>query len=389
MSAPLDVEAAVAARYAEGARERQEALCCPVPPDPTDPTDLSYLPREVIEKDYGCGDPSRFVEEGDVVLDLGSGAGRVCFVAAKRVGSNGRVIGVDMNDAMLEVAARNRPVVAEALGYDVVRFEKARIQDLRLDVAALDARLAERPIRSAAALAELDAEVERQRRESPLLADESVDLVVSNCVLNLVREEDKNVLFSEIHRVVKRGGRVAISDIVVDEELPEAMKNDPELWSGCLSGAFREDRFLQAFERAGFHGIELESRSDAPWRVVDGYEFRAVTVTARKGKAGPCWERNQAVVYRGPWKEVLDDDGHRLRRGERAAVCDKTYRILTSAPYADQTLAVPPYVEIPLEDATPFSCTGESGVRPASQTKEGGAAASIDEESESCGTDCC
>ncbi|MFG0319572.1 MAG: methyltransferase domain-containing protein [Planctomycetota bacterium JB042] len=382
---PLDVETAVRTRYSGGAREREEALCCPVP---ADPKDVDFLPAEVVEKDYGCGDPSRFVREGDVVLDLGSGAGRVCFVAARRVGPNGRVIGVDMNDDMLEVAERNRPIVAERLGYEVCEFRKGRIQDLRLDVARLDARLRERPVAAAADLDALRSEVDAWRRDAPLIADESVDLVVSNCVLNLVREEEKRALFSEIHRVVRRGGRVAISDIVVDEDLPEAMRNDPDLWSGCLSGAFREDLFLRAFEEAGFHAIEIESRGDRPWRVVDGYEFRSLTVTARKGKEGPCLERNQAVVYRGPWREVLDDDGHRLTRGDRIAVCDKTYRILTSAPYADSILGIPPYVEVPLEDAAPFACSPAGARRPAGVTKGEGAPGAV-APPESCGPDCC
>ena len=402
---PTDVRENVSRAYARAIEKKSPAASCcggsscgtaGVASEAAEGADRGYgpelakVPESAAGSSFGCGNPLAFagVRRGETVLDLGSGAGRVCFVAAKRVGPRGAVIGVDMNDAMLEVAERNRPVVAERLGHDVVRFVKGRIQDLRLDVAALDARLAATPVTSTAALSELDAALARQRQESPLVADESIDLVVSNCVLNLVREEDKRVLFSEIHRVLKRGGRVAISDIVVDEDLPASMKNDPELWSGCLSGAFREDRFLAAFEEAGFHAIEIESRGDAPWREIDGYEFRSITVTARKGKDGPCWERNQAVVYRGPWKEVLDDDGHRLRRGVRTAVCDKTFRILTDAPYADQTIGIEPYVEIPLEDAAPFSCAGESSVRSPRQTKAGGSAPAV-ETSDSCGPEGC
>jgi hypothetical protein len=124
-----------------------------------------------------------------------------------------------------------------------------------------------------------------------------------------------------------------------------------------VSGAFQESEFLRAFERAGFHAIAIDRFDERPWRTVSGIEFRSVTVTARKGKQGPCFERMQAVIYRGPWRKVEDDDGHTLLRGERMAVCDKTYRILTAEPYGDAIIPVPPRTEVPLEDAAPFDCS--------------------------------
>jgi arsenite methyltransferase len=163
------------------------------------------------------------------------------------------------------------------------------------------------------------------RRTQPMVEDESVDVVVSNCVLNLVDRRDKAQLFREIFRVLRCGGRAVISDIVSDEVVPENMRNDPELWSGCVAGAFTEENFFKAFEDAGFYGIQILSRQEQPWRTVLGVEFRSLTVEAFRGKEGACFEREQAVIYRGPFKEVLDDDGHRLRRGERAAVCDKIF----------------------------------------------------------------
>ena len=105
------------------------------------------------------------------------------------------------------------------------------------------------------------------------------------------------------------------------------MQSDPDLWSGCISGALTEEGFLTAFENAGFYGIQILRRDTQPWRTVQGIEFRSVTVEAFKGKQGECFERNQAVVYRGPFKEVLDDDNHRMERGKRYAVCDKTYNL--------------------------------------------------------------
>ncbi len=352
--APLDVERTVRERYGAAARAPEAALCCPVD---YDPRWLEVVPREVIERDYGCGDPSRHVRPGDRVLDLGSGGGKICFIASQIAGKEGSVVGVDANDEMLALARWAAPIVAERVGHANVAFARGRIQDLALPLDALDAWLAEHPVRSAADLEACEREAERLRREQPLVPDASVDLVVSNCVLNLVRPEDKERLIREVFRVLRRGGRIAISDIVSDEPVPEALRADPELWSGCVSGAFHEQELLRALEDAGFHAIAIDAWGDAPFRVVDGIVFRSVTVTAHKGKQGPCLEANQAVLYRGPWRQVCDDDGHVLRRGERVAVCAKTYGILTSDPYADQIVALPPRVEIPEAERAPFDCS--------------------------------
>ena len=346
-------EDAVRARYSAAARAREAALCCP---NDYDPRYLEVIPREVLERDYGCGDPSRYIELGDTVLDLGSGGGKICFIAAQIVGANGRVIGVDMNEDMLTLARGAAPKVAEHLGYDNVAFRQGRIQDLTLDLQTLDHWLGDHPARDLDSLAALQSKCEELRRTSPLVRDQSVDIVVSNCVLNLVREEDKSQLIREIFRVLKVGGRIAISDIVSDEATPQHLRADPEFWSGCISGAFEEQRLLRELEEAGFHGIALDKWEQEPFAVVEGIEFRSVTVTARKGKQGRCYEANQAVIYRGPWKRVEDDDGHVLVRGERAAVCAKTFGILTSAPYEGQVIPVEPHVPIPEAERKTFDC---------------------------------
>src|SRR6266478_483353 len=317
-------ERAVRERYAAGARERADKLCCPVD---YDPAYLDFIPREVIERDYGCGDPSRYLSKGETVLDLGSGTGKICFIAAQIVGPKGKVIGIDMTDEMLEVARRNTPIVAERIGYANVEFRKGRIQDLALDLELLDRQLKEKPITDAASFLAADELAEELRCKHALIASDSIDVVVSNCVLNLVEPKSKRQLFEEIFRVLKKGGRAVISDIVSDEEVPEEMQNDPELWSGCISGALTEEGFPQTFEHAGFYGIQILKRDARPWRTVQGIEFRSVTIGAFKGKQGDCFERNQAVIYRGPFKEVLDDDNHRMQRGKRYAVCDKTYNL--------------------------------------------------------------
>ena len=353
MKAPIDIEQVVNARYGLAAQEREEALCCPVE---YDTRLLDVIPDEIRERDYGCGNPSSFVREGDVVLDLGSGAGKIGYIAAQIVGPHGRVIGVDANDEMLALAEKYRIEIGQRLGYENVEFRKGRIQDLRLDLRLVDSCLATNPIASTADLSQFQSYFTEIKDQQPLIEDESVDLVLSNCVLNLVRPEDKEQLFNEMFRVLRRGGRAAISDIVSDEDVPEALLRDAELWSGCIAGAYREDAFLDAFDRAGFYGMEIVKRDEKPWRTIQGIEFRSITVVAHKGKQGPCWERKQAVIYRGPWRKVIDDDGHVLERGKRMAVCDKTFQLYQREPYAEDIIAVEPLEPISVEEATAFDC---------------------------------
>lgn len=364
---PTEVLDAVRERYAEGARSRVPELCCPVD---YDASLLAVLPEAILERDYGCGDPSRFVREGDVVLDLGSGAGKICYMASQLAGPQGRVIGVDATPEMLALARAHREEIGERIGWHNVDFRHGHIQDLALDRDALDAWLAAHPVASAADLDRLRAEEVRLRREAPMVADDSVDLVLSNCVLNLVAGEDKRRLFSEIHRVLRRGGRAAISDIVSDEDVPLELQRDPELWSGCISGALREDRFLDAFAEVGLYGVEVAEYQSEPWAVVEGIEFRSMTVVAHKGKEGPCFEHNEAVIYRGPWKRVVDDDGHTLERGQRTAVCRKTFEIYSREPYANQVVPVPAGVAIEPAEAGDFDCRRDR-LRSPAETKRG------------------
>lgn len=361
----MRTETAVKERYAAGATAREAELCCPVD---YDPQYLKAIPAEVIERDYGCGDPSKYLRAGETVLDLGSGTGKICFIAAQVVGASGRVIGVDMTDEMLDVARRNAPVVAERIGFANVEFRKGRIQDLALDLERLEEELKANPISDVASFLAADSLAEELRVKHPLIATDSVDVVVSNCVLNLVEAKAKRQLFEEIFRVLKKGGRAVISDIVCDEEVPERLQNDPELWSGCISGALSEEGFLDAFASAGFYGIQILKRDAAPWRTVEGIEFRSVTIEAFKGKQGPCFERNQAVVYRGPFKEVLNDNNHRMQRGLRYAVCDKTFNLYKKAPYAAHFEFVEPLENVPLADAKPFDCS-RTALRHPKETK--------------------
>ncbi len=264
----IRVEIAVRQRYAAAAKAPETALCCPIEYN----TDyLKIIPPEVIAKDYGCGDPSRYVKPGETVLDLGSGAGKICFIAAQVVGTNGKVIGVDMTDEMLEVARRNAPIVAERLGFSNVEFRKGRIQDLALDLELLDRELSAHPITNAASFLAADELAEELRITQPLVATDSVDVVVSNCVLNLVEPKSKRQLFAEIFRVLRKGGRAVISDIVSDEVVPADMQNDPELWSGCISGALTEEGFLEAFSET----VADRRRHRVPFRNRAGIQRQA------------------------------------------------------------------------------------------------------------------
>ena len=361
----MNLEQAVLSRYSSASQAVEPSLCCPVN---YDPKYLEVLPAELIERDYGCGDPSTYVDEGDIVLDLGSGGGKICYIASQVVGPEGRVWGVDMNDEMLALARKHQQLIGERIGYQNVRFFKGRIQDLGLDLDKFETYLRENPVDDAAGWSRAQNHANQLRRDEPMIPSDEVDVIVSNCVLNLVDPDSRSQLFSEMFRVLRRGGRAVISDIVCDEPVPHHMQQDRQLWSGCISGAYLEQEFQECFLRAGFYGIEIVDRPDEPWAVVEGIEFRGVTVRAYKGKEGPCLDHKEAVIYRGPWSSVTDDDGHVLRRGEPMAVCRKTFEIYTNPPYGKDVSAVPPRNPIPESAAQPFDCH-ESFVRSAKETK--------------------
>ncbi|CCQ62657.1 methyltransferase domain-containing protein [Crocosphaera watsonii] len=366
-SISYDIEKTVLDRYQEGAKVQQPSLCCPTE---YEGNYLEILPQEIIEKDYGCGDPTRYVNEGETVLDLGSGTGKNCYILSQKVGESGQIIGVDFNDEMLKIARKYQQNIADKIGTYNTKFVKGKIQDLTLNLDLVQSWLKDHPIQSVDDLTKFENECDRLRKDDPLIADNSIDVVISNCVLNLVQPKDKKQLFEELYRVLKQGGRAVISDIVCDEDPTPNILNDPDLWSGCIAGAFREDQFLKMFENVGFYGVEILKREEKPWQVIDGVEFRSMTIRAYKRKEGPCLERKQSIIYKGPWKQVQDDDGHTFCRGERMAVCDKTYQILTrpESPYQEDIIELLPYQEIPLEEATEFSCKNKA-IRHPKETK--------------------
>jgi arsenite methyltransferase len=218
-----DVRAAVSKRYSKVAKKGKS--CCDSEPRGSElvkiytSEELAALPKEAKDSNCACGNPVAIaeLEPGQVVLDLGSGAGVDVFLAAGKVGSKGMVIGVDATDAMLEKANK----LAKQMGFDNVDFRKGQIERL--------------PIES-----------------------DTVDVIISNCVINLVTDKDK--VFREAYRVLRPGGKLAISDRVLLRDLPEEAKEDLDLWSVCVSGALMEDEYLSKIRAAGFRRVKVTDR---------------------------------------------------------------------------------------------------------------------------------
>ena len=189
----------------------------------------------------GCGTPTAFanIKEGMTVLDLGSGAGIDCFIAAKHVGTSGKVIGIDMTEEMIKKANDNKSKVNAAN----VEFRLGEIESLPVDSG-------------------------------------TVDRVISNCVINLV--PDKRKAFSEIHRVLKAGGKFTVSDIVTDGKISEEERRDASLWAGCVSGALDKKDYLAIIENVGFKEIIVTSEIKNDYELSSGAGIYSITVTATK-----------------------------------------------------------------------------------------------------------
>lgn len=283
----------VQAVYGEAAKA-PAGLCCP---QSYRPDLLSHVPKAALDRNYGCGSPllKASVQSGEVVLDLGSGVGIDCFVAAKMVGKNGKVIGIDMTDDMLQQAAEFNQQVSTNLGFDVVEFRKGVIEQL--------------PV-----------------------ADNSVDLVISNCVLNLSSKKDE--VLKEILRVLKPGGRMVISDIVSDRDIEPEDQDNETLWAECYTGAIPVGRLVETYESIGFLG--LTQLAETPWRELEGYNFGSLTLRAFKlPRSSECNYGGHIAVYLGPYASVKDEEDHEFKRFEAVEVCDATAERLRLGPYAE------------------------------------------------------
>ena len=298
--------ALVQAFYGQAAEKPQAGLCCPVS---YDREDVAHIPQDVIDRFYGCGGPMSLagVQPGDTVVDLGSGAGIDVFIAARKVGPTGRAIGVDMTDPMLGVAGQNKEKVARALGYDVTEFRKGYLEEVPID-------------------------------------DGTVDLVTSNCVINL--SPDKRRVFREMWRVLKDHGRIVVSDIVADRALPPGLRVNVHMWGECISGALPEDEFVAELEKAGFYGVSVLKKEF--WKEVEGYNFFSVTVRGYKfQKRAGCVFRGHRAVYLGPSVSVGDEEGHLFPRGQAIEVCTDTVAKLSHPPYQGSFAILEPGVEVP------------------------------------------
>jgi arsenite methyltransferase len=232
---PTTIKESVRRHYAQIALT--EASCC------TPSSCCGTSTDTVAEGDLGlgCGLPTTFADlrAGETVLDLGSGAGVDVFRAAREVGLEGRVIGVDMTPEMITTARHN----AEAGGYANVEFRLGDIEHLPVD-------------------------------------DSTVDVVLSNCVINLV--PDKRQVFDEIYRVLGEGGRFVVSDIVTVGDVPDDVRNDADLWAGCLAGALDRAEYLGIIRDAGF--VDIRVATESSWQEPGvGFTTASITVTARKG----------------------------------------------------------------------------------------------------------
>ena len=235
----------------------------------------NFIPESTKERSYGCGSPVKDAGPtcGETIVDLGSGSGVECFLAAKEVGPTGKVIGIDMTDDMLALAETSKLEVANELGFDAVEFRKGFLEDIPVD-------------------------------------DASVDVVISNCVINL--SPDKRRTYLEILRILKPGGRMIVADIVTDVPVTAAIGHSSRWRGECLGGAMQQDNLVQMLEDCGFIGLRLHKRY--PYREVMGNSFFSLTYEAVKPDVSDDKILTR-VAYRGPHPAVLTESGTLLKRG--------------------------------------------------------------------------
>jgi SAM-dependent methyltransferase len=229
------------------------------------------------------------------VLDIGSGGGIDCFEASRLVGPSGHVIGIDMTDTMLAIARKNAPIVAANLGYPAsnVLFHKGTADAIPM-------------------------------------VDGIVDLIISNCVINLA--PNKRKVFREMFRVIKPGGRFTISDIVADQAIPQYLVHDSDKWGDCLSGAQTLADYFAGIVGAGFKGTHLIKSS--PWQAIDGIHFFSVTLTGYKLPTNAPVSTVRYATLRGPFSRVVDELGTTYLRGIPEPVTPEIVRLLDQAPLA-------------------------------------------------------
>ncbi len=301
--------------YSKAALTAQETLCCPTQ---YDSGELSHIPKEVLEISYGCGSPvgKAGLQEGQTVLDLGSGGGIDCFIAAKCVGKTGRVYGIDMTEEMLNVARQNADQVVKNLGYNNIEFKQGFLENIPIE-------------------------------------DMSVDLVTSNCVINLSTK--KGEVFKEIHRILKNKGRFLIADIISEAEVPEEMRNNKELWGECISGALTLQEFLNFARDNQFNGLHIQK--DYLWKEVAGIKFYSYTIEGSKfsSRENPCDSNSVFATYAGPFDTVVFQ-GTKFQLGVTVEIDRNTAAMMSSHSYSGQFIITDPEIEKPTESNSETSC---------------------------------
>lgn len=264
-------------------------------------------------------------------------------------------------------ALRQLPVVREQRAR---ALRLLRLHDLREDAEGVEALLQRGGIHDLDTYLMFSEQRDDLRHRQPAAEDGTFDRLVLDLTVNRVAPGLQPLLLAEAHRVMAVDGRLLATVLVADEPLdgPHAIQG---LQAGHRLHLPTEQAALGLFEAAGFHGLQLHFAAIADPGAVDrigDVEVRLCVVEAFKGKAGPCLELGQAVMYRGPWREVHDDDGHRYRRGQRVAVCAKTYALLMRSPYMGDLVGLRSVNEPPLDAASPFDCNTPAD-RPVRVTK--------------------
>lgn len=257
----------------------------------------AFIPEASRKRSYGCGSPvtDAAPQPGETLVDLGSGSGVECFMAAAAVGAQGQVFGIDMTAEMLRLAAASKQEVIARLGYDNVEFRQGFLEQIPLDA-------------------------------------ECADIVISNCVINL--SPDKRKTYQEIFRVLKPGGRMVISDIITDRPIPPTIKNNVLYRGECLGGAMQQEELVAMLEATGFAAIRLLKRF--PYRQVEGMDFFSLTYQAQRPEeqeegtsdTRPSVAVGRSCVYRGPYGAVYTESGILLVKGRRTVIPDGEIALL-------------------------------------------------------------
>ena len=326
----------ISATYSQAAMATEPNLCCPVDyRQEFRPDELNHIPEEVLKRNYGCGVPPQLkrLTPGQTVLDLGPGLGRDCFIASPKVGPEGSVFGLDMNDDMLSQAKYYKTKVVALLAYDNIQFLKGQF-DVHIP-----------------------------------LEEGSVDVIFSNCVNNLAL--DKDIAYREMFRVLKRGSSLSFSDIVSYKPLPEKLRQNEKAWADCVAGVLSYPELTRVLNNAGFHAVSL--RTDYLWKageqVLEEYfssgnglsggqrselaalRLYAVTIEAFKpvlDPKGECYWRGQYALYQGPGAafDLDGDPDHIFTTGVIKEVCEKTATILKAEPFKQHFTVFEPAGEV-------------------------------------------